>query len=306
MERNWEGTFSSWAEAPGKTEQDRIENTERAVRKALEKDDKLRPVTKVFVHGSYRNRVNVRQDSDVDVGILYTGNSFCVDYPNGKGDADFKNENATYTYADFKKDVGQALVNHFGAGSVRRGNKAFEIRESSYRVEADVVPFFIHRRYHESGYYICGVEFHPDGGWRIVNWPERLYDKPWWPKQHYENAVEKNNVTGRRYKGIVRILKKLRNEMEESGFAIARPISGFVIECMSWNVPNDRYYLNGWDNILQAVLAFLWSNTQDDESCSDWGEVSDLKYLFRGSPKLKREQAHDFINAAWDYVGVRS
>jgi len=39
------------------------------------------------------------------------------------------------------------------------------------------------------------------------------------------------------------------------------------------------------------------------DKCSEWGEVSELKYLFRSPQKWTREQAHKFIDAAWDYIG---
>jgi predicted nucleotidyltransferase len=67
---NWNDRFSSWAQAPGTTEATRIENAITAIKKALAADPKVSSVTKVFVQGSYRNRVNVRQDSDVDIGVL--------------------------------------------------------------------------------------------------------------------------------------------------------------------------------------------------------------------------------------------
>lgn len=304
MIRDWESTFAQWAMPPGKTEQDRLENAAQVIRAALKADDKLRPVTMVYLQGSYRNRVNVRQDSDVDLGILYTGNSFGVQYPEGMGDTDFGNSAASYTSRQFKDDVGRVLIRHFGEGAVDRGNKAFDVSANTYRVEADVVPTFVHRRYSKNGWYICGVQLNPDNGGRIENWPERLYDDVHWPKQHYEKGVDKNTATKRRYKGNVRILKKLRNEMEDNGIPEAVPVTGFVIECMTWNVPNDRFGNLTWDQDIQRVLRFLWNNTKDDAGCSEWGEVSDLKYLFRAS-STKRQQAHAFINAAWDYVGVR-
>jgi hypothetical protein len=37
------------------------------------------------------------------------------------------------------------LRSYFGANAVARGNKAFDVRETSYHVEADVSPFFEHR-----------------------------------------------------------------------------------------------------------------------------------------------------------------
>lgn len=86
--------------------------------------------------------------------------------------------------------------------SDKRGNKAFNIRENSYRVEADVVPFFEYRRYWDDGRYQAGVALIPDNDWqRIVSFPERLLD--YWPVTplHYENGVTKNADTARRYKG---------------------------------------------------------------------------------------------------------
>ena len=105
MARDWESTFTRWASPPGRTEEQRIDNTVGAVRKALDDDDDLRPVTRVYVQGSYRNRVNVRDDSDVDLGVLYTGNAFGVRYPPGKSDADFNNIDSKYAYAQFKDSV---------------------------------------------------------------------------------------------------------------------------------------------------------------------------------------------------------
>ena len=71
MARDWESTFTNWAKGPGTTEDERSENAIRAIRRAIEKSADLNNRNiDVFLHGSYRNRVNVRQNSDVDVGIL--------------------------------------------------------------------------------------------------------------------------------------------------------------------------------------------------------------------------------------------
>ena len=56
--------------------------------------------------------------------------------------------------------------------------------------------------------------------------------------------------------------------------------------------------------LMWAALAYLFNNTRTDEECSEWGEVSELKYLFRGPQKWTRAQAHAFISAAWDYLGL--
>jgi hypothetical protein len=305
LSSDWENTFNSWSKPPGQNEADRIENAVAAVRKALDADDFLAVNTKVFVQGSYRNRVNVRQESDVDIGVLYTGNTFYPHYPPGKTHEDFRNIEATYNYEDFKHRIANALVARFGQSSVKRGNKAFDVHANTYRVDADVVPLFVHRRYSTDGSYICGVQLNADDGTRIQNWPERLYNEAHWPAQHYENGVAKNEVTSRGYKGVVRILKKLRHLMVDRGIDAAKPIPGFLIECLVWNVPDAYLMHDTWDKNVQSALIHLWSNTKTLETCNDWREVNEFKDIFRGSPSKKLAHAHEFINAAWDHIGVR-
>ncbi len=306
MNREWENTFGHWAKPPGKTEEERSENAIKAIRNAIAKSDKLnRRSIKVFVQGSYRNRVNVRKESDVDLGVL-CDESFIPFYPEGTTKETFGNVSAGYTYTRFKDELEEALVDYFGRGSVYRGNKAIDIKENSYHVDADVAPFFEYRRYWTDGSYRCGVALIPDRGGRVHNYPERLLES--WPHTplHYENGVSKNTETGRSYKGVVRIMKSLRNEMEESGEAAAKPIPGFLLECMVWNAPNTCFSHDTWDGDIQAVFQYLWSNTKDDESCKNWHEVNDIKYLFHATQKWTRAQAHAFVDSAWDYVGVRT
>ena len=53
----------------------------------------------------------------------------------------------SYRYSDYRNDLQSALVAHFGQAAVVRGDKAFTVRETTRRVEADVVAAFEHRRY---------------------------------------------------------------------------------------------------------------------------------------------------------------
>jgi len=290
---DWESAFSSWAKPPGKTEQERCENAERAIRNALNANAKLNSRNiKIFSQGSYRNHTNVRKDSDVDIGILCY-ETFFMNLPEGYTREDFDIDPATYDYTQFKNEVGEAVIAYFGANSVHRGNKAFNIRENSYHVDADVAPFFEHRRYATDGSYLSGVELRSDNSGRVINWPE----------QNYQNAVSKNNITHRRFKALVRIVKALCNEMSDKGITTARSFPGFLNECLAWNVPNDHFGHNTYRADVQDCLAFLFNNTMRDDQCSEWGEVSELKYLFRPSQKWTRQQAHDFISEAWDYIG---
>ncbi len=293
-----EDTFQSWGKPPGSTEQEKCDNAERAVRKAIAGSSALSLVNiKVFPQGSYRNRTNVKQDSDVDICVLCTDVSF-VDYSLSEGltDSDVGLVSHPYTYAEFKNDVEKALRSHFGTASVTRGNKAFDIHENSYRVDADVVPCFEHRRYHRrSGggyYYTSGTELRPDNTAQVINWPQ----------QNYDNGVAKNDATGTRFKSVVRILKRQRNKMDEERVAAAKPISSFLIECLVWNVPDDRFGHDTYSADVRSGLAYLFNNTMKWEDCKEWGEINELKYLFRASQPWTIEQAHAFLSAAWDYL----
>jgi hypothetical protein len=202
---------------------------------------------------------------------------------------------ATYTYEEFKNEIEEALVAKFGRKAVTRGSKSFDIKENSYHVEADVAAFFEHRRYTSSTSYLSGVEMIPDDfdPPRVRNWPE----------QHYDNGVAKNSRTSRRYKRMVRILKSLSNEMSAAGISSAKNAPSFLVECLVWNAPDENFNHSAYYPMTRSVLAWLFNNTIKDDDCSEWGEVSELKYLFRGSQQWSRASAHSFLSDAWDYVG---
>ncbi len=294
-----EETVTSWSEGPGKTEADKCANAESAVRDAISNDEELRDedIT-VFPQGSYRARTNVRRESDVDICVRYN-TTFFPDYPADKTREDFGILPGTMKFDEFKDMVESALVNHFGGSSVKRGNKAFDVHANTYRIDADVVPTFEHRRYtgqyypNGTHYYLSGVAFDADDGTRIINWPQ----------QNYDNGVAKNERTNRHFKRLVRIVKRLRYKMEDEGAAAAKNIPSFLIECLVWNCPDAAFLHDTYSADTRYVLAHLFNNTRKDEECREWGEENELKYLFRAGQSWTRQQAHDFVSAAWSYIG---
>jgi len=294
MARDWEAQFRDWAKPPGKTEQDRCDNAASAIRNAIKASDKLRSRgVSVFAQGSYRNNTNVRKDSDVDIGVLCT-DTFFHDFPEGTTRETFGITPATYHYEQYKNEIEEALVHHFGRSAVKRGNKAFDVHETTYHVESDVAAFFEHRRYSNDGSYLEGVELRTDKeNRRVINWPE----------QHYANGTRKNTATSRRYKAVVRILKALSNEMTAHGVRAA-DIPGFFIECLVYNILNGRFGNYTYSADVKASLVFLYENTETDAACEKWVEVSGLKWLFHPTQKWTRQQPNAFTYAAWNYDGL--
>jgi hypothetical protein len=297
----WDETLAGWAKGPGKTEQDKYENAERAVKAAIAASAKLSAMNvTVLPQGSYRARTNVKQDSDVDICVRLNS-TFFADYPEGKKREDFGHSPGSISFSDFKNLVHEALNSYFGAGFVTPGNKAFDIHETAYRLDADVVAALEYRRYtgrfngDGSHHFYAGVAFDCDDGKRVVNWPE----------QNFTNGQAKHEATGRRFKKMVRILKHLRNVMQDEKNAAANNIASFLIECLVWKVPNSSFGHETFKQDIREVLAHTFNNTLSDEKCSDWVEVNELKYLFRPGQAWTRQQAHDFLSAAWNRLGLQ-
>jgi hypothetical protein len=291
---SWEDTFRSWASPPGATEQAKCDNAVRAIRKAIEGSAALENRNiKVFAQGSYRNRTNVRIESDVDVCVLCDG-TFFFDLPASATAEDFGiTVPAPYSYPQFKSDVATALVNYFGTPNVRCGNKAFDVHSNTYRVEADVVACFEYHQYWDDGTHRTGTAFAPNSGGKIINFPQ----------ENYDNGVWKNDETGGRFKDVVRILKRLKYDMVDNGIAAAKSVPPYLIECLTWNVPKEGF---GYDDYVADVrwsLAHVFNVTRNLADCATWCEVNDFKFLFHTSQPWTVAQAHAFASEAWDYLG---
>lgn len=292
----WEDTFKSWGSAPGVTEQQKMENAEAAVRKAINANTTLSSMDiSIIPQGSYKSKTNVKNDSDVDICVCLNS-TFFERYPQGKTRADYGNTDGTVSFAEFKDLVQKALEDYFGKTSITRGNKAFDIHSNSYRVDADVVPAFAYRYYYDSGdnwHQPEGVCFLTDDGTKIINWPH----------QTYENCKNKQEVTGQRYRKVARILKRLRNTMQDEKVAAANDIPSFLIQSMVWSAPDDHFNRDTYTADVRAVLAHCFNETLPNGKHATLCEVNDIKNIYGSHQPCTREKAHAFFSAAWDRIG---
>jgi hypothetical protein len=293
MATDWETIFRNWASPPSQTEQTKCDNTLGIIRNAVNADRTLsqRNIS-VLAQGSYRNHTNVRADSDVDICVLCR-DTFYYDLPDGMTSQDFSIGPATYLYPAYKDDLENALVSYLGRSAITRGNKAFDIHENTYRVDADVVACFDYHWYLKNRTYLEGTSFLTDQGVKTINWPE----------QNYANSNKKNDATERRFKALVRIMKNLRNAMADNGSSVAKNMPSYLIECLIWNVPNEGFGHSNYADDVRYVLVHLYNKTVKPEDCNEWGEINELKYLFRPPQSWTLKQANDFLVAAWNYVG---
>lgn len=287
-----EERLQRWSEPPSKTEIEKCERVERMVKEAIAADPKLSKMDiKVFAKGSYANRTNIPSDSDVDVGVLHQGLYFNK-YPEGMSDSDFNFSDADYSFKQFSSDVARAIQNKFGASEVIVDDKCIKVRSNSCRVDADVVPHFRHRLFNTNGTYREGVALKTTEGKVIYNWPV----------QDYDNGVSKNDRTGRGYKGLVRILKSIRSEMEESDIASSKFAKSFLISCLVYNVPDTYFSKDTHSEILSGALDYLIWMTADASRVKEWTEVNDVKYLFHSSQPWNLTNVNAFLIDAKNFM----
>lgn len=311
MAKDWVEIFKQWSKPPTEQEEEKGAKAAQMINDALREYEPLKQRNfDVYATGSYRNNTNVREGSDIDIGIV-SQDSFFYKLPEAgiptkemAGIIDAK-----YGLVEFRNDVREALKKKFGDSGFKETDKTFNIHETRRRLDADATVFCDHRHYtgeqlpNGSWKYLLGVETRPksEPSKRIINWHQ----------QHYDEGVKRNDPTKRRFKRITRILKRLRDDMKESGSssakAAAERASSFLLECLVFNAPDKCFNLEegSYYKDTQAVIQYLWENTRDDNGCKDWPEVSRLKDLFSSAQAWTRDDANRFMVEAWNHVGFK-
>ena len=287
-----EETLNNWRKPPSDTEEEKLTNVEKMVRNCINEDTTLKSMNiKIFGQGSYVNDTNVRLNSDIDLNVQYV-DGFYYDIPSEKTPSDFGIIPNSYSAAAFKNHVQSALVSKFES-DVKRKNKCLVIEGNTYRVGADVVPTWKYRRYSLDRSFVEGVRFYADSGESVTNFPI----------QHIDNGKLKNRQTQRRFKRLVRIFKRIRAKMIKDGESVNNNITSFLLECLVWNVPNWIFNdYETWSDRLKESIAFLYNATKEEKDCKDWGEVSDLLYLFHSGRKWSRADVNEFLIRLWRYL----
>lgn len=298
LERKLEG----YKDPASDGEQDRQARAERMVKAAVNGWQGLVDTTVNFiVKGSYANNTNVKSDSDVDIAAIYRGMHYFNDaalLPQHKiirVPISVKH----YPGLQFRQHIEQAAIRHFGAAACDvTGNTAVTVAENGGRVSADLVPSFLHHTY----YYDANgnirshegtITFRKDGS-TVINYPN----------QQLNNGVAKNIATGYRYKQLVRILKRLENELVATGKI--KELPSYFMECLVHAVPNDwigSKSANPLTDDLKSVLGHIVYHTSDANGQSHtWTEPNGIKPLFHASQPWTKQDATNLAALAWGHL----
>lgn len=266
--------------------------TYASIKAALAGLSKRRDV-EIFLQGSYANHTNIKADSDVDVVVMttetYRGE---VARLGSVGQERYRNlPQATYTPLDLRTDVHNALAEYYGAANVEARNKCITVRKRPGYVDADVVPCIEYRHF-EAGsnsttQYVQGISIQTASGARIVNYP----------KEHIKNGQGKNLTTFQRYKPTVRQIKRLRNRAVAEGRIADGDAPGYLLECMTYNVPTGEFIADHAQRLWDIAL---WLHLADKSAFRSCDEIHTLFGTDPGGFSLA--DADVICKALWDAV----
>jgi predicted nucleotidyltransferase len=289
-----EQQIQNWARALSETENDKCVKTVASIRKILE--DYFGSKVKVFLQGSYANSTNVRQDSDVDIIVCYS-NAYYSDISSlTDQEKVIHNQNWVahgYEFSTFKNDVESLLHTNFGNFVIRK-EKCLTISENTYRVSADVVPCFTHKRFHAPQTLSAeGVHLFTDTGSNpVINFPD----------QHKTNGQTKNQSTNQKYKAVVRILKNCRNHLIDNNHIDEKFMPSFLLESLVWNVPDNYFNTTSHKDAVNNVISKIYADMADQTVANNYAEINDLVYLFRGSDKKTPAEVKTFLEHVYNII----
>ncbi|WP_327402351.1 nucleotidyltransferase [Streptomyces sp. NBC_01288] len=284
------------------TEQEKQERAKRMVRAAVNGWSGFTDITlSLLPKGSYKNNTNVRADSDVDIAVIHEGFYYFNDADLREGDKVVRHPitRKRYAGADFRGELEKAMCAAYGTDCDTSGSTAIEIAENGGRVKADVVPSFRHRKYYYDAqgnvrYFEGTRTLRTNGEW-VINYPE----------QQYANGVAKNHHdrTGMRYKQMVRILKRVENDLVTAGKIEALP--SYFMECLVYCVP-DNFFNHQSDTPLTddftAIVRHIWNKTKPNGTAKSWNEPNDIKPLFGDRQKWSIDDAHQLALKTWQHL----
>lgn len=247
---------------------------------------------RVFLHGSYGNDTNIYAESDVDI-VIQCNSSFQHDLSRLSDEQQkaFHRafSTATYTAADFKRDVIATLRARYGS-DVSVGTKAIAIAAGGGRRKTDVIAAVQFRRYHKFNSLIDekydeGICFYDSAGNRIANFP----------KHHSDNLTAKHQSSSKWLKPSIRILKNLRNKLIKDGTIESGLAPSYYLEGLLYNVPDEHFCTSYGDCFVQSIN-WLRGTDKSKLVCANY-----QYWLLHGTDPLviwREEDCERFLNAA--------
>jgi hypothetical protein len=253
--------------------------------------------------GSYYNNTNVRNESDIDLRAVHP--DVYVQYEPGvrESDADrafgYRSTGKTYidSSARLRRQIAMQLGSRFGAHNIdASGRKAIRVNGiPGSRAAVDIAPCFVLDRI---GWNALTSSFGRVKGIAILS-----TDGSWtfsFPDQHHANGIAKRARTGLRFKKIVRMAKRLRDELAQQGVIRAKEVPSFLVECLVYGVEDKAFLIESDDRYdrLRRVMSRINAQLHDTAWCNSATDITELVNLFGNDKPWTAASARQFAHAA--------
>jgi hypothetical protein len=299
-----EEQLGAWARPAFEHEERLAESAERTIGQAIEAGPNLAAMgISVYAFGSFRKGTAVASDAIVDVAVEYTDLIY-PEYASGSDAAEIQKAFGLHAYEGpfrdpsgprpdlYKKAVGAALDGAFEKPAVLRHDFGFTVTPQPDAPKIRAVPCITYVKYLSAQNYRRGIRLLPERApshW-VFNYPQ----------QNLANALAKNGETAGDFARMVRIMRALQQHMLAEG--TSPPLSGYLIESLLFNCPNELFAGEKWAPRVRSLLARIWEGTAEPASEQSWVELNRFKYLFHAWQRWSRDDARRFAHAAWQYV----
>lgn len=203
----------------------------------------------VFLQGSYANSTNVRDNSDIDMVVIYNGS---WDRPSW----------SLFENVRDKRDHLYNAINGKNNLQFTRKSKSVRYEGSADYIPADLVPCIRHKN--TEGH--DGVKIHDHRRYTsIISYP----------KQHKENGKIKSKDTDGNFKKAVRMFKNARNYAVDKRLLNEDACPSYCLECLLYNVKDDSFSGDESD-IFYNTLKILYDSRHNLHNLKRQNEIQNL------------------------------
>jgi hypothetical protein len=301
--QSWNDRLEHWERPASDSEEAMIGRAASMVRQVMSADPWfVAEGVQIEQQGSYYNNTNVRKESDIDLRAVHP--DIHIQYGPGVRESDayraFGYHGTGKTYIDslarLRRQIVMQLGSRFGGNIDASGRKAIRVNGiPGSRATVDIAPCFVLDRIGQnpltSRYWqVKGVTILcTDGSWTFS-----------FPDQHHANGVAKRTRTRLRFKKIVRMAKRLRDELVQQGAIRAKEVPSFLVESLVYGVEDEAFLVESGDRYdrLQRVMSRINAQLHDAAWCNSATDITKLENLFGNDKGWTAASARQFAHAA--------
>jgi hypothetical protein len=230
----------------------------------------------IYIHGSYANKSNIYFPSNLEIIVELTTTKRFSPEDISLEDNYFVDVPLEFGPAEFRQLLSQTLVDMLGDKLTHQAKTLRVSGLENIKHDIEITPCFSFHFYKgDDGERNRGVLLHDAQiGRNIVTFP----------RLHAQNGFDKDQLTGGNFKRMVRLFKTLHLlNVNEFSFASSDTASGYFIECLLFNVPDNMFtdltpkfkdesgevQKQSLNEIFNKVINFLINANMDEFVCQN-------------------------------------